>query len=143
MTYHDKTPDLLTVTSVDLWSDIIAMEYPSPHILRLYIALFLKKNTVNVECLQLLGNHYKYMRTGYLATIFSKEHSQGGVLNATRVSSLNNDTPILVLMPKIAGKDQMVQEGEHRQKDTTKHLSPCNTVEKSPVKVWLITISLS
>ncbi len=25
------------VTSVDLWSDIIAVDYPSPHILRLYI----------------------------------------------------------------------------------------------------------
>ena len=35
------------VTSVDLWSDIIAMEYPSPHILPLYIALFMKeKDTV-------------------------------------------------------------------------------------------------
>ncbi len=31
------------VTSVDLWSNIIAMEYPSPHILRLYVALFMKE----------------------------------------------------------------------------------------------------
>ncbi len=28
------------VTSVDLWSNIIAMDYPSPRILCLYIALF-------------------------------------------------------------------------------------------------------
>ena len=29
------------VTSGDPWSDIIAMDYPPPHILRLYVALFM------------------------------------------------------------------------------------------------------
>ncbi len=48
--FNFKTFNLLTVTSVDLWSDIIAMDYPSPHILRLYIALFRIKRqyTLNV-----------------------------------------------------------------------------------------------
>ncbi len=32
-----RSQSLDYVTSVDLWSDIIAMEYPSPHVLRLYI----------------------------------------------------------------------------------------------------------
>ena len=35
-----NTGSLNYVTSVDLWSNIIAMEYPSPHILHLYIAPF-------------------------------------------------------------------------------------------------------
>ncbi len=30
---------------MDLWSDIIAMDYPSPHILRLYKALFRIKDS--------------------------------------------------------------------------------------------------
>ena len=42
------------VTSVDLhvWSDIIVVEYPSPHILRLYTALFRIKRQLNIECIQ-------------------------------------------------------------------------------------------
>ncbi len=40
------------VTSVDLWSDIIAMEHPSQHILRLLkLFFFINKKTVNIECL--------------------------------------------------------------------------------------------
>ncbi len=39
----DTSWSLDYVTSVDLWSDLIAMDYPSPYILRLYIALFMKE----------------------------------------------------------------------------------------------------
>ncbi len=48
-----KLTSLDYVTSVDLWSDKIAMESPLQHILRLLNALFLCKNkkTVNIECL--------------------------------------------------------------------------------------------
>ena len=36
---------------MDLWSDIIAMEYPFSHICRVFLALFKGKKTVNIECL--------------------------------------------------------------------------------------------
>ena len=44
--------------SVDLWSDIIAMEYPSPHFVCLLLALFFlnKKKAVNID--MLLGSNY-------------------------------------------------------------------------------------
>ncbi len=44
-----RSKSLDYVTSVDLWSDIIAMEYPLQHILRLLNALFLCK--IKRQCL--------------------------------------------------------------------------------------------
>ncbi len=52
-------PSLDYVTSVDLWSDIIAMDFPSPHIRHLYIALFrIKRPDKHLMLVKHLMHHF-------------------------------------------------------------------------------------
>ena len=54
---HQRSPKIFQsldhqyVTSLDLWSNIIAMEWPFPHICRLLLALFLKEKKTKINYL--------------------------------------------------------------------------------------------